>query len=442
MRGEKPENLHDKPLQKGSPPRARGKVQQSGGSGVRPGITPACAGKSGACASPPRSPGDHPRVRGEKVDKFSIKAPEPGSPPRARGKGMPRTAGRAGVGITPACAGKSDREFFSGLRLGDHPRVRGEKWESVSMMSSPTGSPPRARGKEFPASVAGRHPGITPACAGKSDGAPSGRDCGRDHPRVRGEKVAGGRRGLFERGSPPRARGKELRPVHAPSRFGITPACAGKRRLFATKKELSGDHPRVRGEKVDEVLINESLLGSPPRARGKAGSRTGGGKAAGITPACAGKRRRHPCRPWTRRDHPRVRGEKVKQRVDFLAAVGSPPRARGKEKQNWSGILHSRITPACAGKSFKGICVNWSHWDHPRVRGEKLAERAQMAASLGSPPRARGKVSIFTYQWPLPGITPACAGKRFPEIHNRSNQRDHPRVRGEKYRGQGSAQSG
>ena len=53
----------------------------------------------------------------------------------------------AGMGITPAYAGKSEKNAVIVRSLRDHPRVCGEKsrllWEHFENM----GSPPRMRGK-------------------------------------------------------------------------------------------------------------------------------------------------------------------------------------------------------------------------------------------------------------------------------------------------------
>ena len=49
--------------------------------------------------------------------------------------------------ITPACAGKTLRRCIQGLRLTDHPRMRGE--DDVPDLSDleDEGSPPHARGR-------------------------------------------------------------------------------------------------------------------------------------------------------------------------------------------------------------------------------------------------------------------------------------------------------
>ena len=110
---------------------------------------------------------DHPRVCGEKA-KYWMQGREPeGSPPRMRGK-VPALAGFIAYnGITPAYAGKSPFRCSVSAVDEDHPRVCGEKLNSLALKCSLRGSPPRMRGK-----VACRNwlivaPGITPAYAGK-----------------------------------------------------------------------------------------------------------------------------------------------------------------------------------------------------------------------------------------------------------------------------------
>ena len=90
----------------GSPPRGRGKAPPPAGGGPLPGITPAWAGKRVPPVHGPSAAGDHPRVGGEKVQILLYEDIQKGSPPRGRGK-VPETYRYvAGYGITPAWAGK------------------------------------------------------------------------------------------------------------------------------------------------------------------------------------------------------------------------------------------------------------------------------------------------------------------------------------------------
>ena len=155
------------------------------------------------------------------------------------------------------------------------------------------GSPPRARGKALQHECPQVGVGITPACAGKSGGVSGVSHASRDHPRVRGEKASSSMYASASLGSPPRARGKVYFPCKRKPPQGITPACAGKSAGILQSKDGSRDHPRVRGEKPDGVGAADDGPGSPPRARGKAESILKTVLGVGITPACAGKRLRN-----------------------------------------------------------------------------------------------------------------------------------------------------
>ena len=70
---------------------------------------------------------------------------------------------------------------------------------------------------------------------------------------------------------------------------GITPAYAGKRTDTGEFSAACGDHPRVCGEKSDQLSGVDLQLGSPPRMRGKVNKFNEPLRRGGITPACAGK---------------------------------------------------------------------------------------------------------------------------------------------------------
>ena len=120
-------------LAKGSPPRVRGKLSCLERAAVEDGITPACAGKTVSSSLPPLRVGDHPRVCGENAKTGVFRLGKAGSPPRVRGKQRRLLHARFYFGITPACAGKTERPVTAMQRPRDHPRVCGE---NVSASSS------------------------------------------------------------------------------------------------------------------------------------------------------------------------------------------------------------------------------------------------------------------------------------------------------------------
>ena len=174
--------------------------------------------------------------------------------------------------------------------------------------------------------------GITPACAGKSDGRQERDQPDEDHPRVCGEKLRPSHPSAQRPGSPPRVRGKEAGDERRDGGAGITPACAGKSYLLAFMAQGRWDHPRVCGEKVVPIKSLTVVLGSPPRVRGKEFGSMLYCSPSGITPACAGKRICKPHGTLRDVDHPRVCGEKIPLEIQLNGAAGSPPRVRGKEK--------------------------------------------------------------------------------------------------------------
>ena len=108
---------------------------------------------------------------------------------------------------------------------------------------------------------------------------------------MRGEDVSNESSAALSAGSPPHARGRPVRALWRDVRGGITPACAGKTKLY--------------------IALYESSLGSPPHARGRPAPRPRAGREERITPACAGKTSLAPfsgLRSW---DHPRMRGEDI-----------------------------------------------------------------------------------------------------------------------------------
>ena len=227
-----------------------------------------------------------------------------------RGKGIPYSTAQKWSRITPAYAGKSRSQHLPPSLSWDHPRLCGEKKVEAALDAGFSGSPPPMRGKAFLTTCRSLSNRITPAYAGKSPHLFAAHFCGRDHPRLCGEKwwkcdVTNG-----IHGSPPPMRGKGVALPRSVSGSGITPAYAGKRSILYDAIDTMRDHPRLCGEK-------EFTNG-------------GRAKSVGITPAYAGKSHSVPAFSKVLRDHPRLCGEKRYSSMILLVQSGSPPPMRGK----------------------------------------------------------------------------------------------------------------
>ena len=133
------------------------------------------------------------------------------------------------------------------------------------------------------------------------------------------------------------------------------------------------------------------------------------------------------------KDHPRACGEKETASRIQRNCRGSPPRMRGKVPVTVFLCFCAGITPAHAGKSCIAVRISQEQKDHPRVCGEKLILYTDRCVKPGSPPRVRGKGTSTRWRETAGRITPACAGKSVHPLHNSVMHGDHPRVCGEKH---------
>ena len=157
------------------------------------------------------------------------------------------------------------------------------------------------------------------------------------------------------------------------------------------KRIKEWDHPRICGEKESKLQEIEDISGSPPHMRGKVATGRQTVCRCGITPAYAGK--------------------STAAFSSSRTTLGSPPHMQGKEVCENGEVEIQRITPAYAGKSGISSQAKPSRRDHPRICGEKLHLTRFLDCCTGSPPRMRGKAQGLLDQLPPYRITPAYAGK-------------------------------
>ena len=166
--------------------------------------------------------------------------------------------------------------------------MRGEQLRHILLDICLLGSPPLARGTVYRVARLGRFGGITPACAGNSSQIPHCRYQHQDHPRLRGEQINTAHLLQNTRGSPPLARGAASDNLYMLLHRRITPACAGNSLVGQVIYQLHWDHPRLRGEQMLHAVTCAQQRGSPPLARGTDVRPLARVRNRGITPACAG----------------------------------------------------------------------------------------------------------------------------------------------------------
>ena len=231
------------------------------------------------------------------------------------------------------------------------------------------------------------------------------------HPRSRGENSASALAFSRPHGSSPLTRGKLPRELVDVLSEGLIPAHAGKTPPRASACRRSRAHPRSRGENWNAMRKRSKGAGSSPLTRGKPCFRRSGRQRGRLIPAHAGKTCRSRARPWTRRAHPRSRGE---NRLSIGAGdrrAGSSPLTRGKLRLVVGRRVVAGLIPAHAGKTTARRRTTASVPAHPRSRGENEMLVSMSLSFRGSSPLTRGKLGHGLVEIRGRRLIPAHAGK-------------------------------
>ncbi len=188
MRGERTTPRRHQHSAPGSSPHARGTLNAFLGNDRVHRIIPACAGNALRRQSRPPLTADHPRMRGERRFRQQVGDAGIGSSPHARGTQGWKVKIDNGWRIIPACAGNAGEHGLLHGRPADHPRMRGERHVAQRAGVVEVGSSPHARGTLRWDDATGPRGRIIPACAGNAIAAAPGDVLVADHPRMRGER--------------------------------------------------------------------------------------------------------------------------------------------------------------------------------------------------------------------------------------------------------------
>ena len=158
------------------------------------------------------------------------------------------------------------------------------------------------------------------------------------------------------RGSSPHTRGARddivVRLVH----IGIIPAYAGSTFPVELIDGVLEDHPRIRGEHVAGFDMSVDLTGSSPHTRGARSQLLGRTDDGRIIPAYAGSTTRAPLIASHSSDHPRIRGEHAGAHTYTPSRPGSSPHTRGAPDRRQARQSRHGIIPAYAGSTLGNPC--------------------------------------------------------------------------------------
>ncbi len=252
------------------------------------------------------------------------------------------------------------------------------------------------------------------------------------HPHVRGDKRSIWFTRLRSHGSPPRAWGQAGRRSGSPPGPRFTPTCVGTRKLPGGKAPSPPVHPHVRGDKRARSCSGVSRPGSPPRAWGQAHPAPQPAQSPRFTPTCVGTSQDRRLVLALEPVHPHVRGDKDSSRFGTIRLNGSPPRAWGQAPTRTPDLRPRRFTPTCVGTSAPRSTPRRLATVHPHVRGDKEVLDAMREYAAGSPPRAWGQGGPPPPEELRPRFTPTCVGTSAVVECVRRGGAVHPHVRGDK----------
>ena len=294
--------------------------------------------------------------------------------------------------------------------MAGDPRIRGEHEDKRYADWDRAGSSPHTRGAQPPGLRRRAGPGIIPAYAGSTPTPTWNRKASWDHPRIRGEHVPQCDAGGLLPGSSPHTRGAPGRTPLDRHAGGIIPAYAGSTKHPRLRRRARRDHPRIRGEHSDLRVVCHEIPGSSPHTRGARRPVDAQPGPAGIIPAYAGSTAMSVWAVFTASDHPRIRGEHPQAILLGALAVGSSPHTRGARSRNSQQDSEGRIIPAYAGSTAARRRFCGSSADHPRIRGEHDGRGQFDGQATGSSPHTRGARVQHQPVKAQPRIIPAYAG--------------------------------
>ena len=172
-------------------------------------------------------------------------------------------------------------------------------------------------------------------------------------------------------------------------------------------------------------------LGSSPLARGTHAVVVAEVGGVGLIPARAGNTpaSRYSGQLWGA--HLRSRGEHFLYSALITIGRGSSPLARGTRWPGFRQRLCQGLIPARAGNTKVTVKSDSEDRAHPRSRGEHPERRYRKAPKPGSSPLARGTHVARLVHPAARGLIPARAGNTFLIRRRRNGIGAHPRSRGE-----------
>ena len=307
------------------------------------------------------------------------------------------------------------RRFRVNLIAGIIPAYAGNTWRGRPCTSRSRGSSPHTRGTLRTS----RRPKMTR----------------RDHPRMRGEHAEGAVRRGGRGGIIPACAGNTATfDKSRSSVMGSSPHARGTLFQKASRRCRGGDHPRMRGEHVLPPHAVLAVVGIIPACAGNTTPLGQWPRPMpGSSPHARGTPNRHQSLSTRSRDHPRMRGEHRRRHGRRRPPEGIIPACAGNTKHSDQyGAFIEGSSPHARGTRRCRRSTGFSKRDHPRMRGEHEHDDQQVRAEDGIIPACAGNTRTpGLVKTPMTGSSPHARGTQSVTPEGALTGEDHPRMRGE-----------
>ena len=190
-------------------------------------------------------------------------------------------------------------------------------------------------------------------------------------------------------------------------------------------------HPRACGEQTSPFSRWSETVGSSPRLRGTESDEFNRVAINGFIPAPAGNRPVVWMVIQSMTVHPRACGEQNLAGTPAARTPGSSPRLRGTDESGERRTGPDRFIPAPAGNSRLSARSCAVRSVHPRACGEQGEVMRFHVFLSGSSPRLRGTVDPHGRELGRHRFIPAPAGNRLSRRGPHASRSVHPRACGE-----------
>ena len=301
-------------------------------------------------------------------------------------------------------------------------------------LGRPVGSSPHTRGTRYCTNNECETFRFIPAYAGNEQTVRVARLTWPVHPRIRGERSQRAPRTLATSGSSPHTRGTIPAPPPPSTRSRFIPAYAGNAPFGGSSTGEKAVHPRIRGERTGGQTALPSIIGSSPHTRGTRFRQGCRFLCLRFIPAYAGNAASRCEMPATSSVHPRIRGERNNEIARVAPSIGSSPHTRGTPVRDDARVHIDRFIPAYAGNARRTPSLRRRATVHPRIRGERGNRARSLCSDCGSSPHTRGTRGQPLRGQEAGRFIPAYARNAALWGAESPLQAVHPRIRGERSR--------